>query len=329
MYLKKLQDSWYRPVRIHWWLLPLEFLYRGVMQIRAFLYHYKIKRSFALDVPVVVIGNLTVGGTGKTPLVIALCNHFLSMGKQPAVITRGYKSESNQTSRIITEQDNAADVGDEAMLIYQHCHIPVIVGANRVASGCKAIEAFDCDVIICDDGFQHLRLKRDIDVVVVDGQRGFGNGHCLPVGPLREPTTAIKRSQAVVVNGNDLNVDHPNQYTMSLNIQTAVRMNSGDRSMLSQFTSEPVHAIAGIGNPDRFFQQLRHLGLQVIPHQFPDHHRFTETDIAFDDDLPVLMTEKDAVKCRNFELSDKFWSVSVATDIEPDFYHYIESNIFP
>ena len=325
--LNKIEQGWLCPNGISYLLYPVTLLYRMVFQVRTWSYRIKLLKSERLPVPVIVIGNLSVGGTGKTPLVVMLVDYFKSIDYKPGVISRGYKSNSSHVPRLVEHAGCAAEVGDEPVMIYERCHVPVAVGPDKVASGRLLIKDCDCDLIISDDGFQHFALERDLDIVVIDGERGLGNGWCLPAGPLREPAGAIERADVVVVNGNRMTVQHPNHYPMHLSMQPLVRIHDKKTCTIKQFEGQTVNAIAGIGNPQRFFDQLGAQGLEVIQHAFDDHHRFQQSDLVFDNEFPVLMTEKDAVKCRSLIHSTAFWSVPVEAEIAPGFFQLIEQRL--
>jgi tetraacyldisaccharide 4'-kinase len=271
-----------------------------------------------LDVPVIVIGNFTAGGTGKTPLVIALGKFLAESGFRPGIVSRGHGRKSSLPLRV-TEETPADLCGDEPKLMFEKTGLPVLVDRDRVAAARAAVEA-GCNLILADDGLQHRRLGRDVEIEVVDGERGYGNGLLLPAGPLRErPRVCDFR----VVNGQ---LESGSDWSMQLVPADALSLSdTGICRSLSLFAGAPVHAVAGIGNPTRFFNALRALGLQPVEHPFEDHHRFIEEDFA---GLagPILMTEKDAVKCRGLELVDA-WAVPVEAHLSPEFYSAIDSKL--
>ena len=309
------QAYWYTHRAALPWL-PLEALFRGVAAGRRWAYRTGVLPSFSLGVPVVVVGNLSVGGTGKTPLVIAIVKALQRAAYTPGVITRGYGGRAQSWPRPVTPDSDPALVGDEPVLIARHCQCPVVAAPDRVAAGRALLGQHDCNVIVTDDGLQHYRLKRDVEIVVVDGARGFGNGHCLPAGPLREPVSRLRRADFVVANGEPRAAG----FGMTLSGDTAIScVDASRRSPLNDFLSQPVHAVAGIGNPERFFGHLEAAGLRLVRHVFPDHHRFAARDLRFDDDLPVLMTEKDAVKCRAM-VTDRHWYVPVQAELDAGFF---------
>jgi tetraacyldisaccharide 4'-kinase len=286
-----LQRVWYANAASGVVLRPLAWIFGGLVRARRWLYARGWMHSVAVARPVIVIGNLTVGGTGKTPLVLWLAKRLRERGLHPGIILRGYRG-STRASRRISAAASASAVGDEAALLAARSGCPVAAGADRIADA-RLLEA-DVDVILADDGLQHLRLRRELEIVVIDGERRFGNRRLLPAGPLREPLDRLDSVDAVVVNGG---TDGVGGLKMALTGAEAVALIGGERRALSTLAPGPVHALAAIGNPERFFAMLRQQGLNLIPHPFADHHALRRRDLEFGDSLPVLMTEKDAVKC--------------------------------
>lgn len=315
----RLEAMWYSGERSPW-LAPLSLLYGAVMAVRGLLYRIGLRHRARMPVPVVVVGNLTVGGTGKTPLVAWLSTHLTACGLRVAIVSRGYGGRAKGVTRV-TIHSRPSEVGDEPLLLARRAQATVFVSKDRVAAARQAV-ADGADIVMADDGLQHLRLMRDCEIVVIDGQRGFGNGCLLPRGPLRESPRRLRRVNAVVVNGAlKSGVVLPGFVT-----HTAfnMRMRPGDarpvagggglRSLYS-FRGTGVHAVAAIGNPQRFFDMLREAGLTLYEHPMPDHHPFKPGDLNFGDNLPVLMTEKDAVKCAAFA-DERCWYVPVTADFE-------------
>ncbi|MEO8017171.1 MAG: tetraacyldisaccharide 4'-kinase [Pseudomonadota bacterium] len=301
------------------WLMPLSFIYGVVMGLRSLLYRLGLRQRFRMKVPVVVIGNLTVGGTGKTPLVAWLSMKLAAVGMRVAIVSRGYGGRARGVTRV-TVHSRPSEVGDEPLLLARRSQATVFVGRDRVAAAKKAVED-GADVVLCDDGLQHLALMRDCEIVVIDGQRGFGNGCLLPRGPLRERPRRLRRVNAVVINGA---ASAPGFALPQLVTRTQFVMNmrpgdarpvSGGASLraLASFRGTGVHAVAAIGNPQRFFDMLRNAGLTLYEHPMPDHHAFKSGDLNFGDNLPVLMTEKDAVKCVAFA-DERCWYVPVTAE---------------
>ena len=301
------------------WLAPFSFLYGALMGFRNLLYRIGLRQRFRMKVPVVVVGNLTVGGTGKTPLVAWLSTKLSAVGMRVAIVSRGYGGRARGVTRV-TVHSRPSEVGDEPLLLARRAQATVFVGRDRVAAAKKAVED-GADIVLCDDGLQHLALMRDCEIVVIDGQRGFGNGCRLPRGPLRESPRRLRRVNAVVVNGA---ISAPGFALPRFVTRTHFDMNmrpgdarpvSGGASLraLSSFRGTGVHAVAAIGNPQRFFDMLKAAGLTLYEHAMPDHHAFKSGDLNFGDNLPVLMTEKDAVKCVAFA-DERCWYVPVTAE---------------
>jgi tetraacyldisaccharide 4'-kinase len=301
---------WYEGAVSGAWLIPLGWLFMALTGLRRALYRSGMLPSFAVGVPVIVIGNITTGGTGKTPLVIWLVEELARRGFRPGVVTRGYGG-SAQGPVIVTPAMSALEVGDEAVLIAARTHRTVVVARDRVA-GARLVAECGADIVIADDGLQHYRLRRHCEIVVIDGERRLGNGRLLPAGPLREARGRLRTVDAIAVNGGS---PRPGELPMRLiDARARALTGAGERS-LDSFSGKPVHAVAGIGNPRRFFAGLRRQGLTLVEHAFADHHSFQVADLDFGDSLPVLMTEKDAVKCRAFA-RDGWWAVPVSAHFE-------------
>lgn len=296
-----------------WPLLPLSGLYCAVVVLRRWAYRVGLKKTQRLDVPVIVIGNLTVGGTGKTPLVTWLAQFLKEHGYRPGLVARGYGGKATHWPQTVTPDSDPALVGDEPVLLARATGCPMVVAPDRVAAARALLAEHDCNVILSDDGLQHYALGRDIEIAVIDGERRFGNGHCLPAGPLREPARRLKEIDLIVSNG----AARQGEFAMQMHTGEANNLVSGERRALETFRGQPVHAVAGIGNPTRFFTALRDAGLTIEPHTFPDHHAYRPEDLAFGA-APVLMTEKDAVKCRHFAQAN-LWAVGTQVDLPDGF----------
>jgi tetraacyldisaccharide 4'-kinase len=312
--MKKLLEQWYSP-RAPLWLLPLSWLFLLLVLLRRLAYRAGLLRSYRLPVPVIVVGNISVGGTGKTPLVAWLVKLLQVAGYRPGIITRGYGGQAQQWPQQVRPGSDPVLMGDEPVLLAQRCGCPVVAAPDRVLAARQLLEDSGCDILISDDGLQHYRLQRDIEIVVVDGARRFGNGHCLPAGPLREPLSRLRQVDYVVANG----AAAPGEVAMALLPEMLRSLSDADKTIsLSDLLGQQIHAVAGIGNPPRFFELLKKRGLSVIEHPFPDHHRFIAADLAFADRLPVLMTEKDAVKCRPYG-DGRMWYLPVAAQLDDAF----------
>lgn len=306
--------AWYGKTGLTTVMRPVSWLYCAVVNVRRVLYYMKFKKSFRLNVPVIVVGNITIGGTGKTPLVIWLSNLLKEKGYNPGVITRGYGGRARNWPQQVRPDGDPVVVGDESILISQRTGVPMAAGPDRVSVAQSLMEFKGCNVIISDDGLQHYKLRRDIEIAVIDGSRRFGNGYCLPAGPLREQPKRLDKVDFVVTNGTPEKSEFGMRYIGTDIINLA---KPEHRQPIDGFKGKQIHAVAGIGNPDRFFEQLGGYGMQVIPHPFSDHHPYTAEELVFDDDLPVIMTEKDAVKCRRFA-EEKFWYLPVEVEMDGD-----------
>ena len=293
---KRLHDwflaAWYGDTARGWWLLPLAWLFGGLAGFRRALYSRGWLRRYRSRRPVIVVGNLTVGGTGKTPFTVWLARELLRRGFSVGVALRGYGGERGP-ARLVSASDSAATVGDEACLLRRKLGVPVAIAARR-ADAVRLLEDA-CDAILCDDGLQHYALARDIEIAVVDGARGLGNGWLLPAGPLREPVKRLASVDAVVINGDGF--DWPSAIRMRIEPLAVVALRDGSRRPLADYAGREVTAIAAIGNPERFFGQLRAHGLRIETRVLPDHARFTPQEAGADAGRSLLMTEKDAVKC--------------------------------
>ncbi|MDZ4098664.1 MAG: tetraacyldisaccharide 4'-kinase, partial [Methylophilaceae bacterium] len=279
-----------------------------------------ILKSYRSQVPIIVIGNITVGGTGKTPLVIWLTDQLKRAGFTPGIISRGYGVNNHQSIEVALDA-LPGEVGDEPVLLARRTGCPVFVNIDRVSAAKSLLQVYPaCDVIISDDGMQHYRMQRDIELVVVDAARSFGNQMLLPAGPLREPVSRLKQVDAVIYNGRPTDLAG---FEMVLQATTIRRVDDPRiEASLDVLANVPIKAVAGIGNPKRFFQQLRELQLGIEEHVFPDHHAYRLEDLAFDGDAVVLMTEKDAVKCAPFA-KQNWWYLPVDAVVDKALADYI------
>jgi len=313
---------WYGRSLLRYPLWPLSLLYRVITSLRRWLYRHGIFASYSAGAPVVVIGNVTVGGTGKTPVTLWLAGQMRTAGLEPAIVARGYGAPGVDRALRVSAESDPLLVGDEPVLLARRSGCPVYVDRNRVRAA-RAAVANGADVVICDDGLQHYRLRRDVEIAVVDGSRRFGNGIMLPAGPLREPAQRLAQVDRVMVQLPD-GVDEfsgqgwlePAGRVTNFSLQgDTLRAVSGDAERaLSSLSGRSVHAIAGIGNPQRFFAQLERAGLHVAGRALPDHARIVQSDIDLEGE--VIMTEKDAVKCRRFA-DQRHWYLPVELRVAP------------
>ena len=317
-----IERHWQHDTAVSRALLPLAALYRGAVRLRRELYRRGWRPSVRLPVPVIVVGNVTVGGTGKTPLVLWIVRHLQARGWRPGIVTRGYGGRARRWPQVVTAHSDPALVGDEPLLLARRAGVPVVADPDR-PRGARWLLGHECDVVVSDDGLQHYRLARDVEIVVLDGARGLGNRRCLPAGPLREPAQRAEEAHAVVVNG----AGGPGQWSMQLDPVLWRRVSDPDESAaLETFGGRTAHAVAGIGHPPRFFALLRRLGIEPIEHPFPDHHRFRPGDLGFADGRDVLMTEKDAVKCRGF-VDDRAWYLEVEARLDDAFGDWLQQRL--
>jgi tetraacyldisaccharide 4'-kinase len=305
---------WYRP-SVTWLtalLLPLSWIFRLVVKARRALYHAGIKKTFRFDVPVIVVGNITVGGTGKTPFVLWLAEFLKQQGFRPGIVSRGYGGEKNSAAIFITHETTAAQVGDEAIMLARRAGCPVVICTDRVAAVKELLDQMHCDIVISDDGLQHYHLGRDIEIALVDGNRRHGNQRFLPAGPLRESVKRLSEVDFIVAQESPL----PGEFEMRLEGNSLVSVKNADSTMpIEGFNNQKVHGVAAIANPERFFAALGSHNLEVIKHSFIDHYLYKSTDFNFKDEFPIVMTEKDAVKCMNFA-DEKFWYMPVRAIVD-------------
>jgi tetraacyldisaccharide 4'-kinase len=316
---------WYRLSWVSVLLAPLSAAFALGVGLRRLLYRVGIFGIRRFPVPVVVVGNLTVGGTGKTPLIIWLAEHLQAMGYRPGIVSRGYGGGATRWPQQVRGDSDPVVVGDEPVVLAARSGRPVCVAPDRPVAVRALLEYHDCDLVLSDDGLQHYAMGRDIEIVVVDARRGFGNGLMLPAGPLREPRSRLKQVDLVIYNRNGAGGSVPaGAYSLRTRRPLLVPLCAGGEPIeLRHLAGRVVHALAGVGNPERFFRRLRRYGLHPTEHRFPDHHRFTPGDIRFEDDLPVIMTEKDAVKCRRFADARH---LALRVDVRPDAPFVLEFN---
>lgn len=315
-----IERLWYSGSRWYLLLVPLTFVFAAVTAIRRFCYRRGWFASRRMPVPVVVVGNITVGGTGKTPVTIWLARQLKERGFTPGIVSRGYGGVVGDTPMQANANSDPEIVGDEPIMLAVRSRCPVVVHPDRIAAA-RELTAMGVDVIIADDGLQHYRLARDFEIAVVDGARAFGNGHLLPAGPLREAPSRLERVDRVLLQQASRDAEWPaslplpprtNGFNLVAHELTSV--DDSETADFAAFRERKVHAVAAIGNPERFFTMLERLGLDIERHAFPDHAMLGEEDIAYDDDAVIVMTEKDAVKCRGFA-TGRHWYVPVDVDM--------------
>src|SRR5262245_36972983 len=306
-------------------LTPASVVFGAVTAARRAAYRACVSAISRVPGPVIVVGNITVGGTGKTPLVLWLAQYLRSRGRTPGIVSRGYGGHEGAPRRVLADSDPLV-VGDEAVLLARRSGAEVWVGADRAAAVRALLAAQPgCDAIISDDGLQHYALARDVEIAVVDAERGLGNGWLLPAGPLREPPSRLAGVDAVVLNQEAHVAAHPSVGRLPAGaLRCAMRMEGHQFRNLRRperrvgpefFAGKRVHAVAGTANPGRIFRTLKGMGLYFTPHAFPDHHPFAAADLAFGESDAVVMTEKDGVKCRRFA-DESHWELAV--DAVPD-----------
>lgn len=297
------------------WLRPLEAVFRLLAGLRRWAYKVGLLKTVSPGVPVLVVGNITVGGSGKTPLVLLLAQMLKQRGIRVGIVSRGYGGKGDV--RLVKPDSLAADVGDEPLLLARRSDVPVCVGRDRVAAARKMV-AMGVQCIISDDGLQHYRLARQAQIAVLDARRGVGNGACLPAGPLREPVQRLAQMDLVVANGGGIE-NMPDAAVMSLEPGGVLPLNANvPPRTLQSFAGETVHALAGIGNPERFFDSLRRQGIGVLPRPMRDHAMIKASDLVFPDQHEILMTEKDAVKCSEYPGTNTWYVPVTARFSDPD-----------
>jgi tetraacyldisaccharide 4'-kinase len=303
--------------------LPLSWIYCGVALGRRLAYRLGWLRQIGLPVPVVVVGNISVGGTGKTPLVLWLAQWLRARGYRPGVLTRGYGGSAVDWPRDVRSDSDPAELGDEPVLLARRAGCPVVAGPDRIAGGLLLAGGLGCNILVSDDGLQHYRMRRDLEIAVVDGRRGLGNRRCLPAGPLREPPGRLSQVDLVACTGGGCAHGHAVELVPGDAVNLA---DPGRTRSLQSWRGEALTAVAGIGNPGRFFALLRSEGLDPVERAYPDHHPYRAEDALLWGDGPVLMTEKDAVKCAGFARSNH-WFLPVEARPEPAFVALIAQRL--
>lgn len=322
---ERLVNAWYQGHPALLLLRPLEWLYRAVVQRKRQRFLAGQSPSYRAPVPVIVVGNITVGGTGKTPLILYLIDHCRARGLRVGVVSRGYGAQPPSVPWRVTAEQSADEAGDEPLLLVQRSGVALMIDPDRARAVQALLSAEPLDLILCDDGLQHYRLARDLELVLIDAVRGLGNGRCLPGGPLREPQARLQSVDAVLFNG--ASADSAEGFGFTLQPTALVNVASGVRQSLDVFApGQAMHAVAGIGNPQRFFRTLEALNWRPIAHAFADHAIYSAAALDFSPSLPLLMTEKDAVKCRAFAQPD-WWYLAVDARPSPAFSAWLDGQL--
>jgi tetraacyldisaccharide 4'-kinase len=304
-------------------LWPVSLLYRLLIFLRRKLYQLQLLKTTRFSVPIIIVGNITVGGSGKTPLVIEIADFLKKKGWRPGIISRGYGGKANHYPCRVHTKSNPREVGDEPLLMIRHTECPTIVDPKRSRGVKTLLGKTNTNIVISDDGLQHLALGRNIEIAVIDGQRRFGNGFCLPAGPLREPVSRLKTVDFIVTKGKA----QPNEFEMNLIPEYFYQLIQIENHKKSDyFYGKNLHAVAGIGNPEQFFSSLRSLGLTIIEHPFPDHHYFKPRDFNYGHDAVILMTEKDAVKCTGL-VDARLWCLKAKVKLDETFFNALLKQI--
>ena len=315
-------DSWYKKSLWLYLLLPFSLVFSYLTNRRRRKFVKSKKLSYKSEIPLIVVGNLTIGGTGKTPLVAYIASELVKKGYKPGLVSRGYGGKFRETLHV-TNDTPVKQTGDEAQILSK-LNLPFYIDKNRVRAIKTLEENHDCDVIISDDGLQHYNMNRDIEIVVIDGKRRFGNNLTFPAGPLRESKTRLSSVDFIVNNSGPTQED---EHLMNISPAKFVHLKSGKSYPIEKWPMhKQVHAVAGLGNPGRFFDLLARLGFEIIRHPFPDHHNFDESNIFYLDHLPIIMTEKDASKCRSFD-NNKIWYLTIEADVSDKFIEELDSKL--
>lgn len=321
----RLTAAWYAGHPALGLLRPLEWLYRAVVQRKRARFLAGAGEIYRAPVPVLVVGNITVGGTGKTPMILWLIEHCRRQGLRVGVVSRGYGAQPPHWPWRVQAEQSASVAGDEPLLIVQRSGVPLVIDPDRSRAVTALLMAEPLDLILSDDGLQHYRLARDLELVLIDAARGLGNRRCLPAGPLREPAERLHSVDALLYNGAAS--DPAGGYAFSLQPRALINLRSGEQRPLNHFPpGQALHAVAGIGNPQRFFNTLEGLHWRPVAHAFADHAPYSAELLAFSPALPLVMTEKDAVKCKAFA-ADDWWYLAVDAAPSPAFVGWLDQQL--
>ena len=307
---------------VNFTLLPFSAVFFILSCIRLWLYKFKILKVNDSSLPVIVVGNITVGGTGKTPIVISIVNYLKSQNKKVGVVSRGYGGRFSQESIEVTMSSDPMQCGDEPLLIKQQTEVPVAVAKKRTKAIEYLIKKYALDVIVSDDGLQHYSMGRDIEIAVIDGHTRLGNGLFLPAGPLREAKSRLKSVDFIINNGSSLE----GEVSSEIEPQEYINLLTKEVKGLDYFKDKKCYAVAGIAKPDNFFSTLKSNGVKLITKPFPDHYAFVEKDLIFNENHPIIMTSKDCVKCKHFA-TDQMWYLSVSAELSEEFFKQLESKL--
>ncbi|TNF69999.1 MAG: tetraacyldisaccharide 4'-kinase [Gammaproteobacteria bacterium] len=306
-------------------LLPIACFFWLISKLRHYYYTHMIKPK-DVRVPVIVVGNITLGGVGKTPLVAAIYKNLVKKGYKPAIISRGYGRKSKK-DRLVTDSATSRLVGDEPLMLYQMLQCPIAVAAKRTDALDLIYQCHpEVNIVISDDGLQHYKLKRDVEIVVIDAKRQLGNGLIFPAGPLREGKSRLEQIDFVIYNGKPCKQLVDNYFIMMLKPSYLINIKTAEKRLASEVIADTIYAVAGIGNPQRFFNTLEDIGYKVIQKPYPDHYQYKKEDLMFSSKLPVIMTAKDAVKCKEIA-DDNNWYLAVETIINEDFFRLLSDRI--
>jgi len=311
-----LHRLWYEEHPLAKFLVPFSWVYCAAIQLRHAAFISGMLPCKNVDIPVIIVGNISVGGTGKTPLIIWLSDYLIRHGYRPGIISRGYGGKPVKRPQQVRPDSNPLLVGDEPVLLARRTGCPVAVSAKRYTAARELLEHTDCNILLLDDGLQHLSLDRDMEIAAIDGDRRFGNGYCLPAGPLREPVSRLSSVDIIVSTGKA----RKNEHLMLYEYGDLYSLYDGNTRKPGSLGAQEAHVVTGIGNPSRMYSYLRSCNIRLIRHEYPDHYRFTPGDVFFDDDLPVVMTEKDAVKCEAFATKN-MWYLPIRAILADTFEH--------
>ncbi len=307
---------------VNYLLWPASGVFYALSKLRRAWYRWGILQTHHFKIPVIVVGNITAGGSGKTPVVIKLAQYFKQQGRRVGVVSRGYGGTHTQGSLLVNAHTNATLSGDEPLLIAISADVPVMVNKNRSQAVKDLMSQHQVDLVISDDGLQHYAMGRTIEIAVIDGNRRFGNQFFLPAGPLRESQNRLKQVDFIINNGGAF----PGEISAQLKPVKFVHMCSEEEFPLDFFKNQTCHGVAGIGHPDRFFKTLSQLDIDVQKQAFEDHYPYQLQDLIFEDNHPIIMTAKDWVKCREFA-NDKMYYLKVDLDIGKDFLNKLAEKL--